>query len=263
MPLTKTEDYYTAFYKKSRAEFFDIPADETQFFSDSDRIRMVAHALEKSDINRLVAKHVCVDYYPLHDGRYDEASNTNDQEKHPGLRFYLHQNWARWKNVFKLQPLEEIKVYFGEKVALYFAFIGFYTNWLIPFALVGLIVMVYGVATYDTDTYVNDTCNLSYVMCPSCDDCEFQSLSSSLCFPTKITYIFDNALTPMYAFLVSIWATVFLKFWNRRNIELAYAWDLAKLDIDQMPVRAQYKAGFEFEIFLKDYSTVVLIFIPT
>ena len=142
--------------------------------------------------------------------------------------------------MFKLQPLDEIKVYFGEKVALYFAFIGFYTNWLIPFSIVGLVVMVYGLATYTDDTYVNDTCALTYVLCPSCDTCEFRS-ATSLCRPTQITYIFDNALTLMYAFLVSIWATVFLEFWNRRNLELAYEWDLTKLDIEHEPVRPKYK----------------------
>jgi len=53
--------------------------------------------------------------------------------------------------------------------------------------------------------------------------------------------MFDNALTLLYAFCVSIWATVFLEFWHRRNFELSYEWDLTKLDTDHEPIRPKYK----------------------
>lgn len=39
--------------------------------------------------------------------------------------------------------------YFGEKVGLYFAWIGVYTQMLIPAAIVGVIVFLYGCATVD------------------------------------------------------------------------------------------------------------------
>lgn len=39
--------------------------------------------------------------------------------------------------------------YFGEKVALYFAWLGVYTQMLIPAAIVGVIVFLYGCATVD------------------------------------------------------------------------------------------------------------------
>ena len=78
-----------------------------------------------------------------------------------GLRTYLHENWAMWRNLFRLQPLEEIKEYFGEKVALYFSFIGFYTSSLLPFSILGLAVMFFGLATYSDDTFVQQSCNLN------------------------------------------------------------------------------------------------------
>jgi hypothetical protein len=39
----------------------------------------------------------------------------------------------------------------GEKVAFYFSLCGFYNQMLIPAALVGLIVFVYGIASVTTD----------------------------------------------------------------------------------------------------------------
>lgn len=41
--------------------------------------------------------------------------------------------------------------YFGEKIGLYFAWLGVYTQLLIPASIVGIIVFGYGVATVDTN----------------------------------------------------------------------------------------------------------------
>ena len=37
--------------------------------------------------------------------------------------------------------------YFGEKVGIYFTWIGFYTTWLLPASIVGIIVLIYGLTT--------------------------------------------------------------------------------------------------------------------
>lgn len=64
--------------------------------------------------------HVCLNrkiikkLYPLHD---------KEELKKLGKRWYL--------GLFRKQPFEEIRLYFGEAVALYFRFIGFYTTALL------------------------------------------------------------------------------------------------------------------------------------
>lgn len=44
----------------------------------------------------------------------------------PGLnqRQVLFWHWARWQSWHKYQPLDHVRRYFGEKVALYFAWLG-------------------------------------------------------------------------------------------------------------------------------------------
>ena len=63
----------------------------------------------------------------------------------------LYLQWGRPFAWFKKQPLWLIKRYFGDKVALYFAWLGFYTIMLIPPAIVGILVVIYGGLTLFAD----------------------------------------------------------------------------------------------------------------
>ena len=59
--------------------------------------------------------------------------------------FALHDDesvdklWKTWKSgkIFE-PPIEEIRDYFGENVALYFSFMSFYTAFLVPIAIIGI-----------------------------------------------------------------------------------------------------------------------------
>ena len=72
-------------------------------------------------------------------------------------------------HIFLLIYMNETQEYFGEKIGLYFAWLGFYTAWLLPASIVGLIVFVYGVATvfnYEPANYVCGAGGASMLMCP-------------------------------------------------------------------------------------------------
>ena len=49
----------------------------------------------------------------------------------------LQENWAKFTNIHKSQPIQKIRNYFGESVAFYFAFLGAYTKSLIVASVVG------------------------------------------------------------------------------------------------------------------------------
>ena len=240
---------FTAAYKADRHNFFEIvPGKE---FKDSDRIRMVEYALrhtrfgtgkDEIGITKLIGEKKAFEMvYPLHDGLHDQGDDPKKSD-YPSLRSYLHENWAKFNNLIKFQPLDQIRNYFGEEVALYFAFMGFYTTSLIAFALLGIAVLIYGLSTVSDSTYVNELCDIDYVMCPECDrDCNYWHFNRT-CNNIKFTYIFDNYLTVAYAFLVAIWATTFLEFWKRYNATLSYEWDLARAEAKgQEPIRESYK----------------------
>eukprot|EP00095_Tigriopus_kingsejongensis_P011114 snap_masked-scaffold268_size230776-processed-gene-1.19 protein:Tk11114 transcript:snap_masked-scaffold268_size230776-processed-gene-1.19-mRNA-1 annotation:"Anoctamin-10" len=108
-----------------------------------------------------------VDTFPLHD---DELLDQ------------LHKKWKR-ASVFE-PPLEEIRDYFGENVALYFSFTTFYTYFLIPIAAIGI---------------------GQFVM-----DRFFQ-----------VDFLFSNVC---FSGLNLIAVTIFLELWKRKSNEHNYKW---------------------------------------
>jgi len=106
-----------------------------------------------------------VDVFPLHD---DEALTK------------LNANWSR-NGPFQ-PPLDDLRDYFGENVALYAAFSSFYTTFLAPMAILGL--MQWGL-----DKFWN------------------------------VDFLLSNVT---FAALNLVAVTIFLEMWKRKQNELSY-----------------------------------------
>ncbi|ROL45092.1 Anoctamin-9 [Anabarilius grahami] len=114
--------------------------------------------------------------------------------------------------------------YLGEKVALYFLWLGWYTFLLIPASLIGLIVFLYGLAFYSTSPLIQEVCQSNIIMCPLCDNrCKVWELSDT-CMYAKVSLLFDNEGTVTFAMFMAVWATVFLEFWKRHRSSYVSAW---------------------------------------
>ncbi|XP_016995231.2 anoctamin-6 isoform X3 [Drosophila takahashii] len=175
----------------------------------------------------------------VQDGVYTCAYTLHDKDD----RDRLLKEWAnisKWKN---LQPLDQIKDYFGAKVALYFAWLGFYTQMLIPISVFGVLCFLYGFVTWSSDPISRDICNDNgTIMCPQCDrSCDYWRLNET-CTSSKFNYLIDNNMTVVFAFSMAIWAVVYLEFWKRYSAGLVHRWGLTGFTHHVEHPRPQYLA---------------------
>uniref|UniRef100_A0AAG5DD01 Anoctamin n=1 Tax=Anopheles atroparvus TaxID=41427 RepID=A0AAG5DD01_ANOAO len=175
--------------------------------------------------------------FPLHDGSF-KHEDTNQS-----LRARLWISWASFNKFMLYQPLDEIKEYFGVKIALYFTWLGFYTTMLIPAAIVGLICSLYGIFTFPTNRISKEICSDSTtIMCPQCDKyCDYWNLNST-CMISKVAYIFDNEGTIFFSIFIAIWAALYLKLWKRYVSPIQYRWGVLEYCSMAEPQRPEYTA---------------------
>uniref|UniRef100_A0A8C2XDJ7 Anoctamin n=1 Tax=Cyclopterus lumpus TaxID=8103 RepID=A0A8C2XDJ7_CYCLU len=240
-------DYFTYPFEKSKTDFFLI-TDKDTFFPPSTRNRIVSISLLKSEntffvnisctgIKRLLSNGTYTAAFPLHDVRPCESE-----------RYNLYKHWARFLCFYKEQPLNLIRKYYGEKIGIYFAWLGFYTEMLFFAAVMGLICFIYGLLSYEDNMSSKEICDAdiggSIVMCPLCDKkCPFWKLNST-CLSSWQSHLFDNEGTVFFAIFMGIWVTLFLEIWKRRQARLEYEWDLVDFEEEQQ----QLQIRPEFEI---------------
>uniref|UniRef100_A0A674DQX7 Anoctamin n=1 Tax=Salmo trutta TaxID=8032 RepID=A0A674DQX7_SALTR len=256
--IAKETEYFTAPFEKDRLEYFYVK-DRDLFFTPSMRSRMAYYILsrapyevrgniKKFGVTKLLDGGVYKAAYPLHDVSGSEESK---EDECPNERYLLYNEWAHPKSFYKMQPLDLIRKYYGEKIGIYFAWLGFYTAMLALAAIVGLACFIYGYMTQETSTWSKEVCDPliggNIVMCPQCDkECTYWRLNST-CESSKKLCIFDNYGTLVFAVFMAIWVTVFLEFWKRYQAELEYEWDTVEfLEQEEQP-RPEYEAKCNHE----------------
>lgn len=126
-------------------------------------------------IRRLLNDETFLAAFPLHEGRYDVDGtggfmfdrrllylgnalvqlieyfewSLNTTPSTNCVIVTLISEWARPAKWYKKQPLWLVRKYFGDKIALYFAWLGFYTNMLTLPAVVGVLCFLYGLGSLE------------------------------------------------------------------------------------------------------------------
>jgi hypothetical protein len=131
------------------------------------------------DLDVLLKEECFVTMFPLHD------------------LLELGELELKWLVLFQFpwnQCVDDVKDYFGEKIGMYFAWLGQYTTWLVPEAFVGAMFWI----------------NIA------------------------ITNNNPNAVSiPYFAGFMSMWATLFLEYWKRTEKTLALRWGMIGFESTQ------------------------------
>jgi len=152
-------------------------------FRQVDRIRLVSSIIGRNlNLESMVTRKVIKFSLWLHD---------------PFTYRDLRANWALKflpLNITRGQPISLIRDYYGEKTALYFAWLQYYTRFLIPIGVLGIIVLI---------------------------------------LTERGSENIQGGTLVIYGGLVSIWATLFLEVWKRRNAELNLMWGTANAKLEE------------------------------
>jgi anoctamin-10/anoctamin-7 len=133
-------------------------------------------------VQRRINKGEILAFYPLH--------RPNDIVK-------LRRAWLSWRVNPWSQPFHAIKEYFGEKVGLYFLFMGHYTRWLLVPAFVGLVIQ-FIVFSY-----------------------------SNVVAATNAPFL------PLFSVFICIWAIMMLQYWGLLEKRTALEWGTAGYEKSQ------------------------------
>jgi len=130
-------------------------------------------------------------------------------------RLALLEDWASPKKIFAKQPIDRIRDYFGEEICIYFAWLGFYTEWLWYLTAFGTVITCFWLVTFFTDGKNQWTL-------------------------WSIT---------IYCFFLALWSTAFLEFWKRYNNALVYKWGMREYHTQE-----RERPEFEGELLSGVYS---------
>lgn len=162
-------------------------------FKTTDRINLIDHIIRASDhgcaavdVGQLMHDNDLLHYFPLH-----------EQKK----LCFLDREWFRafaWGG-----KIDEVRDYFGEKVAMYFLFMSHFMKWLIAPTIIGVALSIVSV----------------------------------------IAGTPDNMMSIFLCVCVGIWATLFVHFWRRSAAIYALKWGTLGMGRQTEPSRPEFRGA--------------------
>lgn len=227
MNINKPIAPYAEFRRSEGDDEFDLmwrtheisESGKRSLFRNMERLRLIVSYIETEvSLNFLQDKGVIVAHYPFHNIWQLKGKNTNSKveitEEDKLLKNILFDFKSAdsdgplircWQTSLINQkiPLSKIRNYFGEKIALYFEFLRYYQVSLFIPGLFGILVFVLQRVYNDDEPVV-------------------------------------LAFNAIYSVFMTVWATVFLEGWKRKESSLSIMWGTTKYEHVEVP-RPQYQ----------------------
>jgi anoctamin-4 len=264
-------------------QIYETYGAEGSLFLSGDRIRLVQSALARSAVadkehkslgaglrlKKLIASKQLLAAFPLQEQHVRQTA----EEGSPAQLTRVISSPLRvpWR-----LPLNKLRLYAGEMVAFYFGFLGHYTKWLFPLALIGAAVSAHQLYTmYSLTGSFNIFSSRSSDILYSLDGAVYRELALPAGIPlaelvdasavaewlrnrtetAALAPIFDPGSNvtfkvrentrvpeaPYFALLVALWATLFIEFWSRKQAWLALTWG-----VSDYAARAKPRPEFRF-----------------
>ncbi|KFP14865.1 Anoctamin-9, partial [Egretta garzetta] len=180
------------------------------------RIRLVNFILQNTktpeleNLNNLMKKKVFEATFPLH-----------EEEE---VREFLTEKWARWRDIFCRQPIEEISPYpeGGDP----------HSTQLL------LLISQYEAAPASAGGVLIHPLRLqprapTFQREASPQWCPHPCPITLVLHLPQVTHMIDNEGTVVFAMFMAIWATVFLELWKRQRATVVTNWDLYRWDEEE------------------------------
>uniref|UniRef100_A0A914XH48 Anoctamin n=1 Tax=Plectus sambesii TaxID=2011161 RepID=A0A914XH48_9BILA len=207
--------------------------------------------VKTANIQYLLSNDIYGQAFPVHDcDLTDSATDTVDWSKIPIERWpkrkYLRTVWGAFRQWHRHQPLDEIRDYFGEKVAIYYAWLGFYTKMLVYPAVFGIFITLWGIWHAFNDDEANSFCKAGIggadlLICRACRQpaCPYINVEDE-CINARLSAVIDNWGTTIFSVFMAVWVVVFLEQWKRYQSELRVRWDVSENKMNMEQVRPDY-----------------------
>ncbi|CAG9311107.1 unnamed protein product [Blepharisma stoltei] len=216
-PVTD-EDKYSNLWRRHKID----QNERRSIFRNTDRLKLLQSLISRQvKLQYLQRKGAIIAHFPLTNkwelnGKENLANMTDDLNMNTIFSQvsigYLNERKKHaqglaniWKGDFfgRRIPLGKIRGYFGEKIGLYFAFLGFYSNALKIPGIIGLVVFIFQRSYPDDSNFV-------------------------------------TVLNAFYCIFIATWATCLLEYWRRKENCLAIKWGQMDYEEDEVP-RSQFR----------------------
>lgn len=213
-----------------RYNFRDKEKEEGSLFTYNDKVRIIMEATsQKFDSNLLKDHEVLIEDFCVH--------HKKNLDK-------LKREWATLKALFKPQPLDLIRTYFGEKVSMYFGWMNTYMKFMIVAAVVGAAIFITEIVytrMHDAESSGTVPVNPEKPENPQ-DSAQTTTLLES--FAPEVNLI--QILTVFFAFFMAIWGSSFDQAWVRQEKTYAWKWGTVNFE-EEEGQRGDFKGEFKYD----------------